>query len=88
MLICTDIDSGNLGATPNIDDGDLMLDADGGTFFDAAGRGVQECDCIYCKHADHAIPGGYSPDTKLALELRGTVGGKRFFRYTIREKSG
>jgi hypothetical protein len=87
-LIYTDIDSGNFGATPNIEDGDLTLEVDGCTFYDAAAEwGMQEYACIYCKYADYAILGGYNPDIKLMLEPRGPGGGKCSFRYIIKESN-
>jgi L-2-amino-thiazoline-4-carboxylic acid hydrolase len=85
-LIFTDIDSGNFGATPNVEDGDLLLDVDACTFHAAAAEwGLADYACIYCRYADHAILGGYNPDIRLTLEPRDPGGGHCFFRYRIKE---
>jgi hypothetical protein len=87
-LIYTDIDSGNFGATPKIEDGDFLLDVGECSFYDAAAAwGLEEYACIYCKYADYAILGGYNPDIKLILEPRKPGGGQCAFRYIIKESN-
>lgn len=84
-LIYTDIDTANFGAAPNLEDGDLTLEVDGCTFFEAAAEwGLAEYACIYCKYADYAILAGYNPDIALTLEDRGPGGGKCRFRYRVK----
>jgi len=85
-LIYTDIDSGNFGATPKVEDGNLILDVGSCSFYEAAAEwGMEEYACIYCKYADYAILGGYNPDIKLILEPRKPGGGECSFRYIVKE---
>jgi hypothetical protein len=87
-LIYTDIDSGNFGATPKVDDSDLYIDVGSCAFYDAAAQwGMEEYACIYCKYADYAILGGYNPDIKLILEPREPGGDHCSFRYVIKESN-
>ncbi|RJP26317.1 MAG: hypothetical protein C4536_15905 [Actinobacteria bacterium] len=87
-LIYSDIDSGNFGATPKVEDGDLLLDVGSCAFYDSAAQwGMEEYACIYCKYADYAILGGYNPDIKLILEPREPGGDECSFRYIMKESN-
>jgi hypothetical protein len=87
-LIYTDIDSGNFGATPKVDDSDLYIDVGNCAFYDAAAQwGMEEFACIYCKYADYAILSGYNPDIKLILEPREPGGDSCSFRYVVKESN-
>ncbi len=89
FIIYSDLDSAAVvsGATPSIENGDLILEiADCNICKGADDWGLKEYAYYYCKYIDVAILRGYNPKLKLDVSKRLTARDDCcVFRYTVKE---
>jgi hypothetical protein len=88
-LIYTDISPDNFPVKASLREGDLVAEVGACSFISAAAEwGLADYAKIYCKYADFAILGGYSPHIKLELDSRHDSGKDQcVFRYIVKEET-
>jgi hypothetical protein len=90
FVVYGDMDSTGVssGVTPNIEDGEFILEVKHCEFNQGAKAvGLGEYAYHYCKYIDTALLKGYNPDLKLAVEKNLSAGDDTcLFRYTLKEK--
>jgi hypothetical protein len=90
FIVYGDMDSTGVtsGMTPNIEEGDLILEVKHCEFNQGAKAvGLGEYAYHYCKYIDTALLKGYNPDLKLTVEKNLSAGDDAcLFCYTLKEK--